>query len=47
MNKTSEATQAPGATGDLAVAEAPAAPAKVARKPRGRPLSFDRDAALA
>jgi AcrR family transcriptional regulator len=46
MNKTSEATQAPGASGDVAVAEAAPAPAKAARKPRGRPLSFDRDAAL-
>jgi AcrR family transcriptional regulator len=46
MKKTNEAPEGDGAAA-AAVAEAPeAGPAKAARKPRGRPLSFDRDAAL-
>ena len=50
MKKTNEASAAPlGALDSEAIglAEAPeASSAKPARKPRGRPLSFDRDAAL-
>ncbi|MCK9685547.1 TetR/AcrR family transcriptional regulator [Scleromatobacter humisilvae] len=51
MKKTNETTEGVSAFPDggaLALAEAPDAKpaAKAARKPRGRPLSFDRDAAL-
>jgi AcrR family transcriptional regulator len=50
MKKTNETPDGLGAASDsaLALAEAPEVKpaAKAARKPRGRPLSFDRDAAL-
>jgi AcrR family transcriptional regulator len=51
MKKTNETTEGFSASldsGAVGLAEAPevAVPAKPARKPRGRPLSFDRDAAL-
>jgi TetR/AcrR family transcriptional regulator, copper-responsive repressor len=50
MKKTNETSEGLGACPESAVAlaEAPEAKpaAKAARKPRGRPLSFDRDAAL-
>ena len=46
MKKTNETSDA-GAVGLADAPESgPAAPAKAPRKPRGRPLSFDRDAAL-
>ena len=46
MKKTNETSDA-GAVGLADAPEPrPAAPAKAPRKPRGRPLSFDRDAAL-
>src|SRR3954469_6066803 len=47
MKKTNEALESESGHA-AAVAERPAEtrPAKPARKPRGRPLSFDRDAAL-
>jgi TetR/AcrR family transcriptional regulator, copper-responsive repressor len=46
MKKTNEALEGDGGHA-AAVVEAPeAGPAKASRKPRGRPLSFDRDAAL-
>ena len=50
MKKTTETSDGVGAAPDsaLALAEAPDCkpPVKAPRKPRGRPLSFDRDAAL-
>ena len=51
MKKTNETSEGVGTLADsgaIAVADAAEAspPAKPARKPRGRPLSFDRDAAL-
>ena len=47
MKKTNESPESDGVATATAVAEAPdAKPAKAPRKPRGRPLSFDRDAAL-
>jgi AcrR family transcriptional regulator len=49
MKKTDETTQGPASSRDggaVGLAEAVATAAKPARKPRGRPLSFDRDAAL-
>jgi len=50
MKKTNETPEGPGTCpeGAVALAEAPEAKptAKTPRKPRGRPLSFDRDAAL-
>ena len=46
MKKTNETPEGDGA-GSAAVVDAPECkPAKAPRKPRGRPLSFDRDAAL-
>jgi TetR/AcrR family transcriptional regulator, copper-responsive repressor len=45
--KTTNETTATACEGEaVALADASAAPAKAPRKPRGRPLSFDRDAAL-
>jgi len=50
MKKTNESPQGDGADTATAVVDCPetsaAKPAKAPRKPRGRPLSFDRDAAL-
>ncbi len=50
MKKTNESPEGDGADPAAVVAELPEAaatkPARAVRKPRGRPLSFDRDAAL-
>lgn len=46
MKKTNETPEGDGAVADAVVDAPESRPAKVARKPRGRPLSFDRDAAL-
>ena len=46
MKKTNESPEGDGADTAAVVEQAPETKAKASRKPRGRPLSFDRDAAL-